>query len=204
MIVKVCGMRLGDNIRQVEALGVEMIGMVFFPRSPRYVPSVPGYLPARATRVGVFVDAAHERIVATATRYGLQAVQLHGSESPQQCARLAAEGLRVIKALPVAGEADVAAAAAYARCGLSYLLFDTKTVLHGGCGRAFPWQSLAAYRGRTPFLLSGGIAPDSLAPLRAFAHPQWAGVDLNSRFETAPAVKDVAAIRQFLAAFRSQ
>lgn len=227
LIIKVCGMRDADNIRQVAALGVDMIGMVFCRESPRYVgmiPSLSGMLPDyseerlhqiesgagrparhRPMRVGVFRDDMPQTIIAHIYNYGLDYVQLHGDESPVMIDNLRrsvvpdlAPRLGIIKTISVASEADLARTAEYEGVA-DYLLFDTACAEGGGSGRPFDWQWLGAYRGQTPFLLSGGIGPEDVGRIRALNHPMLAGVDVNSRFETAPAMKDVALVRQLVA-----
>jgi len=233
MIVKVCGMREADNIRAVEALGADWIGMIFHPESPRFVQMVPthaGIIPdragvqadaapatagqprQRAKRVGVFVDDMAQNIITRVVNYELDFVQLHGHESPTLirnlrrtlCAadgqgRAIAPGLGFIKAISVASRDDVRQWEQYADC-VDYLLFDTRSPLPGGSGEQFDWSLLEAYDGPLPFLLSGGIGPGDAERVRQFRHPRLAGIDLNSRFETAPAVKDVELLRAFLAA----
>lgn len=196
MIVKVCGMREPQNIRAVEQTGADLMGFIFHPKSPRYVASHPGYLPKAQRRVGVFVNAPIEDILGKAREYSLDYIQLHGDESPEFCRALKAKGLRVIRALGIASAADAERAAGYNMADL--LLFDTKTPQRGGSGRRFNWDVLAAYRGDVPFLLSGGINPQSADDILAFTHPQFAGIDINSGFETAPALKDAEAIRLFI------
>ena len=195
--IKVCGMTEGKNIRAVEALGADFIGMIFYPASPRKVVGIPDYLPETAARVGVFVNASEAEILEKVVAYGLDLVQLHGDESPEFCSRLDGRGVGVIKAFSVSSESDLARTSAYE--GLCrYYLFDTPTAGRGGSGKRFDWSLLQAYSGETPFLLSGGIGPESAAALSEFSHPMLAGYDLNSRFESEPGVKDVALLGQFL------
>lgn len=196
MIVKVCGMREPGNIRDVEQTGADLMGFIFHPKSPRYVAARPAYLPKAQRRVGVFVNAPMEEILRKAREYSLDYIQLHGSESPEFCRQLKAAGLRVIRAIGVSSPADAERAAIYDMADL--MLFDTKTPQHGGSGRRFNWDALAAYGGRVPFLLSGGINPQSAGDILALTHPMMAGIDINSGFETAPAVKDAEAIRLFI------
>lgn len=202
MTVKVCGMRDAGNIRQVEQTGADLMGFIFYPRSKRCVTALPDYLPQLQQRVGVFVDETKAAILATASRFALSYIQLHGNESPAFCRELRAEGLRVIRALGIATEADARRAEAYAGAA-DLMVFDTPSPSHGGTGQRFNWQALRAYRGPVPFLLSGGIGPEAADDLLAFSHPMMAGVDLNSRFETAPGVKDAAALAQFIAKLKS-
>lgn len=202
MIIKVCGMREADNIRAVEAAGPDWMGFIFYPRSPRCVTEVPGYLPHHCRRVGVFVNAETTHIEDKARQWHLDLIQLHGDESPQQCRDLKAHGLCVIRAFRVAAPHDLSATADYSDC-CDYFLFDTPTKDFGGSGRQFDWQLLNHYTGTTPFLLSGGLGPGDIAALQSFRHPACCGIDLNSRFETAPALKDAAALKDFIQHIRN-
>lgn len=197
MLIKVCGMTQAQNIREVEALGVDLIGHIFYPRSPRCMKEVPAYLEQTAGRVGVFVDATEEEILAQNELYAFQYVQLHGSESPELCSSLRGKGLRVIKAISVGREDRRLSVKGYHGC-VDLFLFDTKCPGAGGSGISFDWTVLDSYDGSTPFLLSGGIGPESIDALHAFSHPMLAGYDLNSRFESAPGVKDAKMLDSFL------
>ena len=201
MIVKVCGMREARNIGQVEQSGADWMGFIFYGRSPRFVASCPDYLPQTMKRVGVFVNADLNDILAHVGEFGLDAVQLHGAETPEMCCELRNSGLTVIKAFALRSEADVEGVETY-EGACNYFLFDTPTSGFGGSGRKFDWTLLDAYHGMTPFLLSGGLSADSLEALSQFSHPRWAGIDLNSGFETAPAVKDASALKQFINEFK--
>ena len=199
-------MRDADNIRELEQLStaysnlgpqlsVDLMGFIFWPKSSRYVSRRPAYLPTKCKRVGVFVDEDIETVRRIAADYALAYIQLHGHESPEYCTRL--KGLGLIKAFNIATADDFAQTKPYAGL-VDYFLFDTKGKYVGGNGEKFDWSVLSAYDGDTPFLLSGGIGPDDAERIRAFRHPMLAGIDLNSRFETAPAMKDVTALRTFL------
>ena len=203
MIIKVCGMREPENIRAVEALGIDLMGFIFWPPSSRYVGEKPSYLPRNCRRVGVFVDAALPDILAAVEDFRLDGVQLHGHETPEAIAALKAHipGVRIVKSLAVAGPEDLEQAEAYADVCDAFL-FDTKGKLPGGNGRQFDWSVLQRYQGRLPFLLSGGIGPDDAQRIRAFEVPGCIGIDLNSRFETAPGLKDVDALRTFIETVR--
>ena len=221
MIIKICGMREAENIRAVEALRPDWMGFVFWPKSKRFVSGLPGYMPVHAKRVGVFVDEDVEQVVRTAKDYALDLVQLHGSESPEYVGRLKAatalqlcREVRVIKAFNIATAADFAATIPYE--GLAdYYLFDTRvtvpagspagSALPGGSGQQFDWSVLASYAGKPPFILSGGIGPDDAARLRSLFRAGSAtvaekciGIDLNSRFEKAPGLKDVDQLKVFM------
>lgn len=196
-LIKVCGMTQADNIRATEALSVDMIGLNFYPKSPRCLCQMPDYLPRQARRVGVFVNQPKEELTMYADRFGLDYLQLHGTESPGYCRTLQSAGFRLIKAFAIARAKDIEVAHDYE--GLcEYFLFDTKTPRYGGSGEQFDWTLLRHYHGQTPFLLGGGINAYSAKAIRALRHPHLAGVDLNSRFEVSPGVKDVERLRRFL------
>ena len=194
-LIKVCGMREAENIREVEALGPNWLGLIFWPRSSRYVAKRPSYLPTNAKRVGVFVDADIDQVMQTAEDYALDLIQLHGHESPDYAAILTK--WQVIKAFNIATAADFEQTSAYEGI-VDYFLFDTKGKAVGGNGEKFDWSVLADYQGETPFLLSGGIGPDDVERVRHFHHPKCIGIDLNSRFETAPGLKDAEQLRTFI------
>jgi phosphoribosylanthranilate isomerase len=190
-------MRDAENIREVEALGVDWMGFVFHRTSPRFVGELPDYLPQRAKRVGVFVDEREEQIMETVQLFRLDMVQLHGRETSDFCSRIRSKGLKVIKAINVQNRFPSEEVSFYeGTC--DYFLFDTKTPLPGGSGQKFDWSSLSAYRGTTPFLLSGGISPDDADRVEAFVHERCIGIDLNSRFETSPAYKDIHLLQSFI------
>lgn len=222
MIIKVCGMREPENIRAVEELGVDMIGFIFVPQSKRYVRMIssnagilPDYADERQNetsaagkkaplRVGVFVDDMPQNIITRIYNYNLDYVQLHDDESAVMIDNLRRsvdpdihKGLKIIKAISVASENDVKRWREY-EGHADMLLFDTKGDEAGGNGRHFDWELLNAYDGNIPFLLSGGIDIDDALEIRKINNPMFAGVDINSRFETEPAVKDVEKIRNFI------
>ncbi|WP_262279814.1 phosphoribosylanthranilate isomerase [Hallella absiana] len=274
-LIKVCGMRDAQNIREVAALGVNLIGLIFYPKSPRYVESIssdagiiPDYssltpdplskgegrnmldkqLKAEETKgetrnkqpvsaqlkstqskapfnkvttplslgegqggeaaipkfVGVFVDDMPQNIVTAVYNYHLSYVQLHGDESPVMIDNLRrtlvpdiAPQIKIIKAISVSSAEDLKRCEPY-EGHVDLFLFDTKCKGYGGSGQKYDWSVLEAYTGQTPFLLSGGIGPDDIDRLRDFHHPQCVGIDLNSKFETAPGMKDINLLQNFL------
>ena len=195
MIIKVCGMRDASNIQELEKLSINWMGMIFWPKSSRFVPEVPAYLPRRVKRVGVFVDASMEEIRQHVTDYQLDIIQLHGQESPAFAEAL--KPLPVIKAFNIADPEDLNQTKAYEGI-VDYFLFDTKGKVVGGNGEKFDWSVLSSYQGETPFLLSGGIGPDDAEAVNSFHHPRCIGIDLNSRFEQAPTFKDITKLRKFI------
>jgi phosphoribosylanthranilate isomerase len=304
-LIKVCGMRDAQNIREVATLGVNLIGLIFYPKSPRYVESIsldagiiPDYsslksltpkplsltpkplskgegsdmldkqLKAEETKgetrnkqpvsaqlkstqskapfnkvttplslgegqggeavegqggeavhggeavqggeaaipkfVGVFVDDMPQNIVTAVYNYHLSYVQLHGDESPVMIDNLRrtlvpdiAPQIKIIKAISVSSAEDLKRCEPY-EGHVDLFLFDTKCKGYGGSGQKYDWSVLEAYTGQTPFLLSGGIGPDDIDRLRDFHHPQCVGIDLNSKFETAPGMKDINLLQNFL------
>lgn len=197
MILKVCGMQKGENIREVEKLGVDLIGLIFYDRSPRFVKHFPEYLPRHTKRVGVFVNETFSVILETARKYNLQFIQLHGKEEIRLCDNIRSAGLKVIKAFPIKNSRDLEITALYeGHC--DFFLFDTASPAYGGTGQSFDWTILESYTGNTPFLLSGGIGPGDEHKIRAFSHPKFAGIDLNSQFEEKPGLKTIDKLRIFL------
>ena len=196
LVIKVCGMREADNIHEVEDLGVDWLGLIFWPKSSRYVSERPDYLPQHAKRVGVFIDEAVDTVKKKADAYALDLIQLHGSESPDYIRALKAS-CSIIKAFSIATADDLEQTKDYEGL-VDYFLFDTKGPSVGGNGVQFNWDVLKDYHGQTPFLLSGGIGPDDAERIQAFHHPQCIGIDLNSRFELSPGLKDINKLKQFI------
>lgn len=204
MLIKVCGMREPENIRRVAEAGADWMGFIFYARSPRFAGSLsPDEISRERTvreppvRVGVFVDATPEYMMEMGNKYALGYLQLHGNESPDTCYALQKRGYAVIKAFSIADEEDLKLTTDY-EGRADYFLFDTKCSGYGGSGKQFDWSVLTAYKGDTPFLLSGGINPDSVEAILHFHHPKLAGLDLNSGFETAPGMKDAEKLKTFI------
>ena len=203
-IIKVCGMRDAENIREVESLGIDLMGFIFWSKSSRYVSERPNYLPQKAKKVGVFVNEDTETIMQIAKDYALDFIQLHGTESPdivRSIRSVCGDGIAIIKAFNIATADDFAQTKPYEGI-VNYFLFDTKGKSVGGNGEKFDWNVLSAYDSETPFLLSGGIGPDDVEVLNSYlsvlGSKHCIGIDLNSRFELAPGLKDVAILQKFL------
>ncbi|MDR1883186.1 MAG: phosphoribosylanthranilate isomerase [Prevotella sp.] len=204
MKIKVCGMKYPDNIKDLSKLPVDFMGMIFYDRSPRFANGLTfddvNTLPPDIKRVGVFVNAGLGYIVEKMNRYGLDLVQLHGNESPEFCKRLN-EALPVIKAFSIAEASDFEQTKSYdGLCG--YFLFDTKTPRYGGSGQKFDWGILDSYTGNTPFFLSGGVSICDADEIKKIRRAQFYGIDLNSRFETTPGLKDITLLQQFIKALK--
>ena len=205
MIIKVCGMREPENLREVEMLEVDCLGFIFYEKSPRYVPESREYIEAisncKRKRVGVFVNETLDKMKCKGELFQLNFLQLHGEETPEICCLLHQNGYSVIKALSVTSVDLFQQTERYRNC-CDYFLFDTQYAGYGGSGKRFDWSLLDAYQGDTPFLLSGGLRPDCVSDINQLNHPQFAGIDLNSGFELYPAMKDVGKLKNFIREIR--
>lgn len=207
MVIKVCGMRDPDNIHEVARTGVTWMGMIFWDKSSRNVnmPEIAANaIPEGISRVGVFVDEKPERMALIARHCHLNVIQMHGSETPEilrQTRQMTNAGVKLMKAISIAGNNDILLADTYASTA-DLLLFDTKCVSVGGSGRQFDWNILDGYHGTLPFLLSGGIGPDDIERLSQFSHPKMIGIDLNSRFEISPGRKNPTLLKNFIERYK--
>lgn len=204
-IIKVCGMRDADNVAHVAALTPMLMGFIFYEKSPRNAigmdPDTIKLLPAFVKPVAVFVNADQEYILHTTATYGIDIVQLHGTESPDLCASLQQQGLTVIKSIPVSDDIDWALYAPYRDC-VDLFICDTRCESGGGSGRKFNWDVLRNYPLGVPYLLSGGIGPDDVDNVVNAMFPDMMGIDINSRFESEPGVKDLRLLIKFIIALR--
>lgn len=194
MKIKICGLRYESNIRLISALLPDMIGFIFYPQSERFVgrtlnPDVLGQLPRSVLKVGVFVNQDVDRVLSTAKKYHLEAVQLHGNESGEYCRHIRDSGYKIIKAIPVSNKLDQARLLSYTD-NVDYFLFDTATRDYGGSGKTFNWDILKDYGLNTPFFLSGGLGNDNLEKILQLSHPQFYGIDANSKLESRPGFKN--------------
>jgi phosphoribosylanthranilate isomerase len=191
-------MRDADNILQVAALRPAYMGFIFYAKSPRFVGEsfvLPAGFPAEIKKVGVFVNASAETMLATAARVGLDALQLHGHESVEVCREVKAAGLEVINVFSVDDDFDFASTQPY-RAVADYFLFDTKGKYYGGNAQAFDWSVLRRYDQEVPFFLSGGLTPANVADAVALEGLNLYALDVNSGVETAPGKKDIRLIQQ--------
>jgi len=205
-MIKVCGMREPENINAVSLLPIEYIGGIFYKKSPRYIgdreDTAQAFrsLPESISPVGVFVNESYEEIQKMHDKFSLKAIQLHGNESPEFCAKIR-EMTSVIKAFGLSEGFDFSSLKHY-ESSVDLFVFDTSCKEHGGSGRKFNWSILEEYAGKIPFLLSGGIGPSDAALLQLFSHTNFAGIDLNSAFEIKPALKNTELLRRFIDVFR--
>lgn len=200
MIVKVCGMKIPENIEKVANLQPDFMGFIFYPKSPRYAEPLNAEalnkLPKSIKKIGVFVNEELENILTIAYKYSLDGIQLHGVEVVNICSELRNAGYLVLKAFPITDASNFIVTKKYeGTC--DYFLFDTKTDAYGGSGLKFDWSILDAYKGETPFLLSGGISAEDAESILKINHPKMAGIDLNSKFELSPGVKNVKLLDSF-------
>ncbi|HET9055401.1 MAG TPA: phosphoribosylanthranilate isomerase [Chitinophagaceae bacterium] len=208
MNIKVCGITQLKQLQQLDKLNIDYAGFIFFKGSPRYAgdkisKEELGDADFDIKKVGVFVNADFNEIMEIVDDYTLDAVQLHGDETPELCERLS-DNVEVIKAFRLSGKQDVDALVKDYDEVCDYYLFDTasKTGLLGGSGEQFDWKQLSKARIEKPFFLSGGIGIDDADKVKKFKHPDFYGVDINSRFEKEPGVKDLALVMQFKMALR--
>lgn len=200
--IKICGMGDPDNCKEIAKLKPDYMGFIRYPESPRYVSEIPlnviDMLREKGIEpVAVFVNETVRKIIETAARFGISHVQLHGTESPETCMELKESGLIVMKALSIAEKTDLKITSVYEDV-CDYFLFDTKVSCFGGSGKSFDWKLLKNYDGEKPFFLSGGIGPDSAIDILKLEHPALTGIDVNSRFETKPGVKDFSLLNSFI------
>lgn len=195
MFLKVCGITLPEQMKQIDQENLaELIGLIFYPKSPRFVSKM-NYIPKHAKSVGVFVNAGFNDIMHRVNTHKLEYVQLHGEETPELCGKLRSN-LKVIKVFSVKDKLDMELISRYENF-CDYFLFDTYSQSYGGTGKSFSWDILQSYEGTIPFILSGGIGLESVQSLNEFEHPQMAGIDINSRFEIEPGIKDLELIKNF-------
>ena len=198
MKVKVCGLKHPENIKAVAALKPDYMGFICYERTPRYIDTLSAgalaAIPASIHKTGVFVNETAETINSLIDKYGFDTIQLHGDESPEFAAAFKGR-VTVIKAFGLDQGFNFDQLQAYTN-KVDYLMFDTKTTIYGGSGKTFNWQVLDKYTLDIPFFLSGGISLDNLEEVKKISHPQFYAVDLNSRFETEPGLKNIEKLEQ--------
>jgi phosphoribosylanthranilate isomerase len=205
MNIKVCGITSLKQLQQLDGLDVDFAGLIFYKQSPRYAGDKLNKHEIADSdldikKVGVFVNAEYDEIMQTVEDYNLDIVQLHGDESPYLCEQVSNE-IEVIKAFRVDDKSDKS---------IDYMVMDYDEVCDyylfdalvkdapGGNGVKFNWKKIAESKIEKPFFLSGGLSPEDGPLVKTFKHPDLYGVDLNSRFEKEPGVKDMALILQFI------
>lgn len=203
MNIKLCGNTDLEQLKELNDIPIDYAGLIFYPQSPRCVLNkLSGKdfknLALTATKVGVFVNASEEEILKQVDDYGLEMVQLHGDETVQFCNRIS-DQIKVIKAFRIADfDANVDWLVQEYDEVCDFYLFDKGSAgLYGGTGKKFNWNLLKNSKVGKPFFLSGGIERNDVHALKDFSHPFFYGVDVNSRFETSPGIKDMELIKEF-------
>ncbi len=198
MKLKVCGMREPDNIAALSALQPDYMGFIFWALSSRYVNETTPVLDKSIKKTGVFVDASVDYIQSSISAHQLQAVQLHGEETPGYCQLVQGFGVEVIKAFSVKGAFDFSMLEAYEN-SCDFFLFDTKGALPGGNGYTFDWSLLKEYPSQKPFFLSGGIGLENTHEIKELLNTDLPlhAIDVNSKFEVAPGIKKIEELTQF-------
>ncbi len=198
--IKVCGMKVPENIEAVSGLKPGFMGFIFYPPSKRFIglDFEKNHLNAVSKSVmktAVFVNASIDEVLEFAKFYEMQAVQLHGNENPEFCHQVKDAGFLTIKAFGVDDAFDFDTLNEYVS-HIDLFLFDTKTEQHGGSGKTFNWQVLQNYKLEKPFMLSGGISLNNLDEVLELNHPQFYGIDINSKFEIEPGLKDLELLKK--------
>lgn len=211
MRIKVCGMTRPDQIWALDEMEVPFAGFIFYPKSPRFIfkhmsaPDLKKIKPKKTSKVGVFVNTTVDDILRTVDDCGLYLVQLHGDETPRFCEQVSSY-VTTIKAFRLSDNDPIEWMIRPYMDAVDMFLFDTEGAGYGGTGKKFNWEVLKNKQINKPFLLSGGIMPDDVESLKLFAQDPVAkdlfAVDINSKFEVAPGLKDLEKVRTFVEQLR--
>ncbi len=192
-------MKYAGNRSDTEKLPVDYLGFIFYPESKRFVGRTisPELFNSEKAKVAVFVNEKIDEIIRITREYDFKYVQLHGNETPEICEALKTKGLKIIKAFSLNDNFDFSKLTNYESC-TDFFLFDTKTEIPGGSGKKFNWKILEKYTMNTPFFLSGGIGPGDAGAIKEINHPKLYGIDLNSRLEDEPGLKNIKKLEEFI------
>ncbi|RFS15396.1 phosphoribosylanthranilate isomerase [Emticicia sp. C21] len=201
MKLKVCGMRDAENIKALVELKPDFIGFIFYDKSPRFVGNTLDAeliqsIPREIRKVGVFVNATVDYILQNVKKYGLNYVQLHGNETPDFCKNLRMKGINIIKAFRL-DESFIFSQLNNYKPHVDFFLFDAKGDGYGGNGIAFDWSILKKYDNQKPYFLAGGISLGNLDELASIT-PKPYSLDVNSKFEIEPGVKDIEKVAELI------
>ncbi len=211
MRIKVCGMTKAEQVEQLNEMGIEFAGFIFYPRSPRYVHKSMSAteikkIKGKINKVGVFVNTPVEEVLKTVDQCGLYVVQLHGDESPKFCERIA-DYITVVKAFRLTEDDNVLWRIKDYIDVVDMFLFDTEGAGYGGTGKKFNWDLLKGLNINKPFFLSGGIQPEDAENIKLFQQDAVAkdlfAIDINSKFEIVPGLKDMELVKQFVDKIKS-
>jgi phosphoribosylanthranilate isomerase len=205
MKIKVCGMRDSANIESLAALKPDFMGFIFYDKSPRFVGNdldaeLLNSLPKEIKKVGVFANSSLDYVLQNVRKYGLNYVQLHGNEMPDYCKSLRLKGVNIIKAFRVDNSFVFSMLNNY-KPHVDFFLFDTKGEQMGGNGIPFDWELLKKYDGEKPYFLAGGIDAENVEKIDSII-PKPYSIDVNSKFEIEPALKDIEKLEELMAKFR--
>jgi phosphoribosylanthranilate isomerase len=206
MKLKVCGMTSFEQLQKLDQLGVDFAGLIFYENSKRFVGDK---LKAKKSeiknlqieKVGVFVNAEIDNIKKEAKEYNLSYVQLHGDESAEFC-REVKNFVHVIKAIRINEQTDLEKELTVFEEACDYLLFDTDSKQYGGTGKQFNWNRLIQSDVKKPFFLSGGIGLEDIDKIKNFHHPMFFAIDVNSRLESEPGIKNMEKVEQLMNALK--
>ncbi|GAK76516.1 phosphoribosylanthranilate isomerase [Nonlabens ulvanivorans] len=211
MMIKVCGMRDIENINQLQELDIDFMGIIRYSKSKRFVDDSQKEKVAQQTMnkgtVGVYVNESLENILKDIIPLQLDVIQLHGDEDSAFAKALLEIDIKIFKAFQISDDFDFNSLKEWEELAAQYVgklffLFDTATPNYGGSGKKFNWSVLDSYKGEVPFLLSGGISKDDVAIVKEFKHNMFLGIDLNSKFENEPGLKNIEEIKTFIEKLR--
>ena len=205
MRVKVCGMMQPEQVAELETVGATFAGFIFYPKSPRYIFKQMSLLQLKKikniNKVGVFVNAPVEEVLHMVDECGLHMVQLHGDETPRYCERIS-DYISVVKAFRLSENVSIEWMIRPYMDVCDMFMFDTMGAGYGGTGKKFDWNQLKNVTIGKPYFLSGGIQPDDVEKLKEFAKEPSSkalfAVDINSKFEVSPGVKDMQKVKTFI------
>ncbi|RYM35635.1 phosphoribosylanthranilate isomerase [Brumimicrobium glaciale] len=207
MKIKVCGMKYPENIKAIQKLKPDFMGFIFYEKSPRLVDEELlrkiDTTDKKISTVGVFVNASITEITKKVNDFSFDYVQLHGNESAEFVKELNEEGIQIIKAFQIDENFDWGALQSYQK-SVNYFLFDTPTKNYGGSGKKFNWETLNNYTQNKPFFLSGGIGIEDIHEIKNLKLPLLFGIDVNSKFETAPGEKDEELVKTMINQIRDE
>ncbi len=211
MMIKVCGMRDIENINQLQELDIDFMGIIRYSKSKRFVDDSQKEKVAQQTMnkgtVGVYVNESLENILKDIIPLQLDVIQLHGDEDSAFAKALLEIDIKIFKAFQITEDFDFNSLKEWEELAAQYVgklffLFDTATPNYGGSGKKFNWSILDSYKGEVPFLLSGGISKDDVVLVKEFKHNMFLGIDLNSKFENEPGLKNIEEIKTFIEKLR--
>jgi phosphoribosylanthranilate isomerase len=204
MRLKVCGMTKIDQLKEMEELGIDFAGLIFYKPSPRYAlngglsPSKIKKERVKINKIGVFVNETAENILKIVEDWKLDMVQLHGDESPRFCEQISSH-INTIKAFRIGNENNTAYKVFPYTDETDLFLFDTLGKNFGGTGEQFDWNHISSPKIQKPYFLSGGIGIDDICKIREFCEEQrnLFALDVNSKFEISPGLKDMQMVKRF-------